>query len=499
MNIKDAKEQIKNAITAYLTKDEMGRYCIPPEKQRPVFLMGPPGIGKTAIMKQIAEETGIGLLSYSMTHHTRQSLLGLPFIEHKTYGGKEYSVSEYTMSEIIASVYDLMEVSGVREGLLFIDEINCVSETLAPIMLQFLQYKMFGKHRIPDGWIVVAAGNPPEYNDSVREFDIVTWDRLKRVDIEPDFDAWKEFAYKTGVHSAVVTYLGIKRNHFFEISTTVDGKRFVTPRGWDDLGRMIELYEKNKIGVDLKLVAQYVQDKKIAIDFANYYDLFQKYRQKYRIGDILDGKASADLSEMVRNEKFDEKYTLIGLLLEATASVIKDVIDGEKVLNAQAEILLRFLRAEGNTAGEMLVRVIDEAERQAQSRKAAGALSADRERTALRATSALRLQAEKIETVTDRRAAAQLLKKDHDAEAVKLKKDAAAASKMLSNAINFCDGAFSEQELSIFITELTASASCAEFLGKYGCPEYFAHNKNLLIYERGNDIAARLKRLDSEG
>ena len=140
MNIKEAKVQIKNAITAYFTKDEYDNYVIPIEKQRPVFVMGPPGIGKTAIMEQIASELGIGLLSYSMTHHTRQSALGLPFIEHKTYGGKEYNVSEYTMSEIIASVYDLMEVSGVKEGILFLDEINCVSETLAPIMLQFLQY-----------------------------------------------------------------------------------------------------------------------------------------------------------------------------------------------------------------------------------------------------------------------------------------------------------------------------------------------------------------------
>lgn len=112
-------------------------------------------------MKQIAEETSIGLLSYSMTHHTRQSLLGLPYIERKIYGGKEYSVSEYTMSEIIASVYDLMEISGVREGILFIDEINCVSETLAPVMLQFLQYKTFGKHRVLDGWVVVPQGTLP--------------------------------------------------------------------------------------------------------------------------------------------------------------------------------------------------------------------------------------------------------------------------------------------------------------------------------------------------
>ena len=85
----------------------------------------------------------------------------MQFIEKKNYGGKEYSVSEYTMSEIIASVYDLMEDTGLTEGILFIDEINCVSETLAPSMLQFLQYKTFGRHKVPHGWIVVTAGNPP--------------------------------------------------------------------------------------------------------------------------------------------------------------------------------------------------------------------------------------------------------------------------------------------------------------------------------------------------
>ena len=138
MNIKEAKEQIQNAIKAYFTKDEFGGYIIPIERQRPIFMMGPPGIGKTAIMEQVASELNVGLVSYSMTHHTRQSALGLPFIEKKTYGGKEYSVSEYTMSEIIASVYDVIEKTGHKEGILFLDEINCVSETLAPAMLQFL-------------------------------------------------------------------------------------------------------------------------------------------------------------------------------------------------------------------------------------------------------------------------------------------------------------------------------------------------------------------------
>ena len=180
MNIKRAKQEIKDTVAAYLAKDEFGAYEIPSIRQRPMLLIGPPGIGKTQIMEQVAQECGIGLVAYTITHHTRQSAVGLPFIEHKMYGGKEYAVTEYTMSEIVASVYDRIEKSGLPEGILFIDEINCVSETLAPTMLQFLQGKAFGNHKIPEGWIIVAAGNPPEYNKSVREFDIVTMDRIRR-------------------------------------------------------------------------------------------------------------------------------------------------------------------------------------------------------------------------------------------------------------------------------------------------------------------------------
>ena len=146
MNIKRAKQEIKDTIEAYLLKDEYGEYVIPQIRQRPVLLLGAPGIGKTQIMEQIARECRVGLVSYTITHHTRQSAIGLPFISKKEFGGKEYSVTEYTMSEIVASIYNKIEKTGLKEGILFIDEINCVSETLAPAMLQFLQCKMFGNH-----------------------------------------------------------------------------------------------------------------------------------------------------------------------------------------------------------------------------------------------------------------------------------------------------------------------------------------------------------------
>ena len=112
MNIKRAKQEIKDSIEAYLTKDNYGEYKIPSIRQRPILLMGPPGIGKTQIMEQIARECEIGLVAYTITHHTRQSAIGLPFIREKEYSGQTYSVTEYTMSEIIASVYEKIEQTG---------------------------------------------------------------------------------------------------------------------------------------------------------------------------------------------------------------------------------------------------------------------------------------------------------------------------------------------------------------------------------------------------
>lgn len=80
---KKAKEDIKNTVRAYLKKNDYGQYSIPSIRQRPMLLMGPPGIGKTQIMQQIAQECNIGLVAYTITHHTRQSAVGLPFIKEK--------------------------------------------------------------------------------------------------------------------------------------------------------------------------------------------------------------------------------------------------------------------------------------------------------------------------------------------------------------------------------------------------------------------------------
>ncbi len=500
MNIKQAKEQIKNAMTAYFTKDELGNYVIPIQRQRPVFLIGAPGIGKTAIMEQIAQELDVALLSYSMTHHTRQSALGLPFISHKEYDGVEYDISEYTMSEIIASVYDLMEETGKREGILFLDEINCVSETLSPIMLQFLQYKVFGRHRVPDGWIVVTAGNPPEYNNSVHEFDIVTWDRLKRIDVEPDYDVWKEYAYKVGVHPSITTYLDIKKSNFYKVETMVGGKSFVTARGWDDLSQMIHLYEKHGIKVDETLIGQYLQNKQIAKDFAVYYDLFNKYRSDYQVDAILAGKAPASIKKRAKAAKFDERLSLLGLILDAVTAELRAAMEQEAVLTDYMAALRQFKMQTASPrakAEEVLGKLIDGQKKTLVNGKKAGSLSQDQQKKIMKVIALLEEQVSVIRDAEGSAAAFALVKKDFDGRVKAMKKQAGDAGKKLSNVFAFCEEVFSEgQEMLILVTELTINAHSARFISRYGCKEYFDHNKELLFYERQQEIIREIEELD---
>ncbi len=504
MNIKEAKTEIKNAMKAYFTKDRFGNYVIPIEKQRPVFLIGAPGIGKTAIMEQIAAEMNVSLVTYSMTHHTRQSAIGLPFIEKKKYGDREYDVSEYTMSEIIASVYDMIEQTGKKEGILFLDEVNCVSETLSPAMLQFLQYKIFGRHRIPDGWIVVTAGNPPEYNNSVREFDIVTWDRLKRIDVEPDFDAWKEYAYIKGVHPSITTYLDIKKTDFYTVETTVDGKSFVTARGWSDLSDMIHLYEQNSIAVTERLIGQYIQNKKIAKEFAVYYDLFNKYKSDYQIDRILDGKADDKIKQRASNAKFDERFSLIGLILDSVTCDFSLAYEKEtyitKLFDTLKDVILKLKDDNANAISELNIE-IKRYEKRIATDKNASSLSAEDEHMYLSTIEALEKikKGIEIEGIQNNSKAVSYIKQFFDGEKKELKTISGKAGQKLSNAFCFLDEVFGDgQELLVFVTELTINHFAAHFISRYGCKEYFEHNKELLFYERQKEIIEEIELLDFE-
>lgn len=112
-----------------------------------------------------------------------------------------------------------------------------------------------------------------EYNKSVREFDIVTLDRVRKLEIQPDCDTWLKYAAQQNVHQAVISYLSMKKERFYSVENTVDGKFFVTARGWEDLSRLIQSYEKLGIEVSAGLAGEFLQKEetaKTSQDFISY-------------------------------------------------------------------------------------------------------------------------------------------------------------------------------------------------------------------------------------
>ena len=476
MNILQAKNEIKNTVQAYLSKNSFGEYEIESKNQRPLLLIGPPGIGKTQIMEQISKECQIGLVSYTITHHTRQSAVGLPFIQEKEFQGKTYSITEYTMSEIIASVYSKMEETGLKEGILFIDEINCVSETLAPTMLQFLQNKTFGNQKVPAGWIIVAAGNPSEYNKSVRDFDVVTMDRIRYIHVETDYYVWKEYAISKHIHPMILSYLELKPNNFYTVSTSVDGMEFVTARGWEDLSYLLYTYEKMHLEISQDTIYEYLHHEDIAEDVFAYYLVYKKYQDDYGIDDILNGNVSSTIYARLFNADFDERVSVVNLVMDGLLRQV-NIYSFEKHCT---DLWFGFLK---NYRNHMDVSYVDHV-------KEFIALYHDKLQAELLSDAQKheyefvleQIQKVNVDESLDSKSRFDCSTKPFFKQKENMESIESDLKLQIENAFEFMESAFKNgQEMTIFVTNLTMSAEMALYLSSHTIGIYEKYKQVLLI------------------
>lgn len=476
MNILQAKNEIKNTVQAYLSKNSFGEYEIESKNQRPLLLIGPPGIGKTQIMEQISKECQIGLVSYTITHHTRQSAVGLPFIQEKEFQGKTYSITEYTMSEIIASVYSKMEETGLKEGILFIDEINCVSETLAPTMLQFLQNKTFGNQKVPSGWIIVAAGNPSEYNKSVRDFDVVTMDRIRYIHVETDYYVWKEYAISKHIHPMILSYLELKPNNFYTVSTSVDGMEFVTARGWEDLSYLLYTYEKMLLEISQDTIYEYLHHEDIAEDVFAYYLVYKKYQDDYGIDDILNGNVSSSIYARLFNADFDERVSVVNLVMDGLLRQV-NIYSFEKHCT---DLWFGFLK---NYRNHMDVSYVDHV-------KEFIALYHDKLQAELLSDAQKheyefvleQIQKVNVDASLDSKSRFDCSTKPFFKQKENMESIESDLKLQIENAFEFMESAFKNgQEMTIFVTNLTMSAEMALYLSSHTIGIYEKYKQVLLI------------------
>ena len=464
MNIHQTTHQLETAVRCYTARDENGMPLVPPEAQRPLFLIGPPGVGKTDVVAQVARRLGVGLVSYTMTHHTRQSALGLPQIRTRRFGGEERAVTEYTMSELLAGVYRHMEVSGCTAGILFLDEINCVSETLTPAMLELLQHKRFGEYALPEGWVIVCAGNPEKYNRAAHAFDPVTLDRLRVLQIEPDLAAWQEYAAQRQVHPSVRGYLRLKPEDFFR----AEGERIVTARSWMNLSDMMLALEQGGGAADALLFGQYLQCGEVAERFALYHALCRGVAAGFSLDAVLEGRDEAAEARFAQ-AGFDEALCAAMLLSDALNARICSAEETRE----RAQRLRYF--AEGAIREQGSGTIIDAArenlsrmERALAVRRSVNAISVEEEARERALHSEIRACIAALYGAGDARSA--LMEQLRLAEKEAMNKRGALVRE-LSHALEFAQRAFADVHVRvIFLSELERNDVTLRFL-KANLPE----------------------------
>ncbi len=335
--IGSAKNEMMSAIKAYLLKDRDGKYFYDPVNRLPLYLEGAPGIGKTEITRQIADELGIGFVSFSVTHHTRNSMIGLPVISDLENGEK---YTEYTMSEIIASVMREKE-KGHDEGILLLDEFNCASETIMPVMLAFLQTRNIGLYKLPDEWVIVLCGNQPEYNSNARRFTPAIMDRVRKFEIVPDADDFFGYAECCGYNEHVLSYLKLNPMNLYRVSANSKKTEVVTARGWENLSRTIDAYTAAGIEMSFSTVLQFIKSVSIASDFWRFYCLARNSFGKQETEAILNGTYTDKLIEKMNSESRAFLFSALDVIKNGLMS--NAAYDKPKDLSVKISNVFRFL------------------------------------------------------------------------------------------------------------------------------------------------------------
>lgn len=224
MNINQAKDAVNTFI-------DMGL---------PVFIWGPPGIGKSQMVQQIAKERGIACLDTRAQLLEPIDLRGMPKVDDKA-----------SLVRWIPPVFLPNEKVHGKEGLLFLDELNTASISVMNSCLQLTLDRRVGEYELPEGWQVIAAGNDSQHKAAVNRMPAPLANRFAHIPVEPDVDAFCLYGQKRDFHPMVLGFVRFKKDRLHNMD--IGEKAFPTPRGWENVSKVLD--REPPKGMRFKLVS----------------------------------------------------------------------------------------------------------------------------------------------------------------------------------------------------------------------------------------------------
>ena len=260
-----------------------------------------------------------------------------------------------------------------------------------------------------------------------------------------------------------------------------------------------EVYEKIDKTIDREVVEQYIQHPKIAKDFANYLELFYKYRTDYQIEEIFKGNPDEILMKKVSHASFDERLAVLGLLISKVNERIRFAVEKEEEMELLQGTLIRYKESGQAEVSKDALELLEEVTAgllfEEKQKKEAELLSRRQEQNYRRAGTLLEtyLQRLRLEGSMDFETAFAKIKEWFEEENQKYLQMGQTAEQYLEYAFDFLEGTgLTGQEMVIFITELNSNARSVAFLQECESERYFRYNKELLFSEKREKILEKL-------
>lgn len=263
MNVKEAKKKLVKLIKNPATSDKA------------IMLWGPSGIGKSAIVYQIAEELGIKAINIALNKINPVDFMGIPV----------YNKDTNRMVWATPNIFPYPERDG-EKGILFLDEINTAPVSVQAAAYQLVLDRKIGEYTLPKGWIIIAAGNRSKDKGATYKMPAPLVNRfIAHLNIEPDIEAFTEYAFAKNFRPEIIGFLKWKPELLHQQPVELEeGTNFPTPRAWENANLLREVYDNDNEFIEA--LGECI-NKGVATTFSGYLKVFDKLPD---INQILTGK-----------------------------------------------------------------------------------------------------------------------------------------------------------------------------------------------------------------
>ena len=279
--------------------------------QRPLFLWGPPGIGKSELVENITKDLGGYMIDLRLGQMEPTDIRGIPFY-NKDSGKMDWAPPVELPDDELASQYPVV--------VLFLDELNSAAPSVQSAAYQLILNRRIGKYKLPDNVVMVAAGNRESDKGVTYRMPTPLANRFIHQEMKVDFASWQEWAVLNKIHKDVVGYLSFAKQDLYDFDAKSASRAFATPRSWSFVSELLDDECDNDTLTNLiagtvgeGLAVKFMAHRKVASKMPNPLDIF-----KGKVKDLNVKEVSAmyslvismcyELKAAVENKTADKEF-----------------------------------------------------------------------------------------------------------------------------------------------------------------------------------------------